>query len=131
MRNKMDNLGKFGEEVASKYLKTKGYKIRERNYRTSLGEIDIIGEYKSEIIFVEVKTRSSEQFGLLEEAVNLSKQKKMIKNALGYLTRYHLGKSNTRFDVILISISDHRKVNSIKHIKNAFNLDFSSQKGLV
>ena len=119
----MDNIGKFGENVASKYLKDKGYKIKERNYRTFLGEIDIICEYKGNIIFVEVKTRRSDKFGYPEEAVNLTKQRKIIKNALCYLSKYYLWGKNCCFDVILISISNHKDIKRIKHIRNAFYLD--------
>ena len=119
----MDNIGKFGENVASKYLKDKGYKIKERNYRTFLGEIDIICEHKGNIIFVEVKTRRSDKFGYPEEAVNLTKQRKIIKNALCYLSKYYLWEKNCCFDVILISISNHKDIKRIKHIRNAFYLD--------
>jgi putative endonuclease len=119
----MSNIGKIGEEAASKYLKAKGYRIRERNYRTFLGEIDIISEYKNNIIFVEVKTRCSDKFGYPGEAVNFIKQKKIIKNALNYLAKYHLGQINSRFDVILIKISNSKTIKDIKHIKNAFYLD--------
>lgn len=119
----MSNIGRIGEEAASKYLEAKGYRIRERNYRTYLGEIDIISEHKGNIIFVEVKTRSSNKFGYAEEAVNSIKQKKIIKNALCYLNRYRLWRMNSRFDVILISISNNKTIKGIKHIKNAFCLD--------
>lgn len=119
----MSNIGKIGEEAAFKYLEAKGYKIRERNYRTYLGEIDIISEHRGNIIFVEVKTRSSNKFGYAEEAVNSIKQKKIIKNALNYLARYRLWQINSRFDVILISISNNETIKDIKHIKNAFCLD--------
>lgn len=119
----MDNIGKFGEDVASKYLEAKGYRIKERNYRTFLGEIDIVCEYKGNIIFVEVKTRRSNKFGYPEEAVNFIKQQKIIKNALCYLSKYHLWKKNCCFDVISISISNHKDIKRIKHIRNAFCLD--------
>ncbi|OGD14213.1 YraN family protein [Candidatus Atribacteria bacterium RBG_19FT_COMBO_35_14] len=119
----MDNIGKIGEDIASKYLEEKGYKIKERNYRTFLGEIDIISEYKGNIIFVEVKTRSSNRFGYPEEAINFNKQRKIIKNALCYLAKYHLWEKNYCFDIILVSISNHKDVKSLKHIKNAFCLD--------
>lgn len=119
----MDNIGKFGEDIASKYLEAKGYKIKERNYRTFLGEIDIVCEYKGNIIFVEVKTRRSNKFGSPEEAVNFIKQQKIIKNALCYLSKYHLWKKNCCFDVISISISNHKDIKRIKHIRNAFCLD--------
>ncbi len=119
----MDNIGKFGEDIASKYLEEKGYKIKERNYRTFLGEIDIISEYKGSIIFIEVKTRRSDKFGYPEEAINFNKQQKIIKNALCYLAKYNLWKTNYCFDVILVSISNHKEVKRIKHIRNAFYLD--------
>ena len=119
----MDNIGKFGEDIASKYLEEKGYKIKERNYRTFLGEIDIISEYKGNIIFVEVKTRRSDRFGYPEEAINYNKQRKIIKNALCYLAKYNLWEKNYCFDVILVSISNHKDVKRLKHIKNAFYLD--------
>ena len=121
--DKMDNIGKFGEDVASKYLEEKGYKIKERNYRTFLGEIDIISEYKGNIIFVEVKTRRSDRFGYPEEAINFNKQRKIIKNALCYLAKYNLWKKNYCFDVILVSISNDKDVKRLKHIRNAFYLD--------
>lgn len=119
----MDNIGKFGEDIASKYLEAKGYKIKERNYRTFLGEIDIVSEYKGNIIFVEVKTRRSNKFGYPEEAINYNKQRKIIKNALCYLAKYNLWKNNYYFDVILVSISNHKDIKRIKHIRNAFYLD--------
>lgn len=121
----MDNIkiGKYGEDVASKYLETKGYKIKERNYRTFLGEIDIVCEYKGNIIFVEVKTRRSDKFGYPEEAVNFNKQRKIIKNALCYMSKYHLWRQNCCFDVILVSISKNRDLKKIEHVKNAFYLD--------
>ncbi|GAH25429.1 unnamed protein product [marine sediment metagenome] len=99
------NIGKYGEDLACKYLETKGYKIKERNFHTFLGEIDIISKYKGDIIFVEVKTRRSDKFGYPEEAINYNKQRKIIKNALCYLAKYNLWENNYCFDVILVSIS--------------------------
>jgi len=117
------NIGKYGEGLACKYLESKGYKIKERNYRTFLGEIDIVCEYKKNIIFVEVKTRRSDKFGYPEEAINFIKQRKIIKNALCYLSKYHLWSENCCFDVILVRISKDKDIKSIKHIRNAFCLD--------
>jgi len=127
----MDNIkiGKYGEDLACKYLETKGYKIKERNCRTYSGEIDIICEYKGNIIFVEVKTRRSDKFGYPEEAVNLVKQRKIIKNALCYMSRYHLWGENCCFDVVLVRISKLEGRKSIKHIRNAFYLDSKNSIG--
>lgn len=122
----MKNIGKIGEEAASIYLKEKGYKIQERNYRTSFGEIDIICEHQNSIIFIEVKTRRSNKYGCPEEAITINKQRKIIMNALSYLTRYHLGKKNSRFDVLVVSISDNCTIKNIKHIENAFYFDYDN-----
>jgi len=78
-------LGKEGEEKAVEFLKKNGYRIIERNFRTKIGEIDIIARRKKEIVFIEVKTRSSDNFGLPEEAVGEKKLKKIEKVALMYL----------------------------------------------
>ena len=121
----MNLLGKAGETIASEYLKKYGYIILEMNYRNFLGEIDIIGEYKNEIAFIEVKTRKSYQYGYPEEAVNIAKQKKIIKTASGYINGKGLQGKNYRFDVILIDFSKENKVKKIKHIENAF---FINQK---
>ena len=82
--NKIE-LGKLGEEKAIEFLIKNGYKIIEKNYKTKIGEIDLIAKKKKEIVFIEVKTRSSDKFGLPEEAVNERKLKKIEKVALLYL----------------------------------------------
>ena len=119
----MSNLGKIGEKLALEYLLAKGYKIREKNYRNFLGEIDIISEFKDEIIFIEVKTRSSNKYGFPEDAINLTKQKKIIKTAAGYISRKKMWYKNYRFDVILIKISKDDRSQKIHHIKNAFFIE--------
>jgi len=122
----MNKLGKTGETIASEYLAKNGYIIREKNYRNFLGEIDIIVEYKNEIIFIEVKTRKSNQYGYPEETVHLAKQKKIIKTASGYITRKKLKGKNYRFDVILIYLSKKNNIEEIRHIENAFHINHSN-----
>jgi putative endonuclease len=122
----MNKLGKTGETIASEYLTKNGYIIREKNYRNFLGEIDIIVEYKNEIIFIEVKTRKSNQYGYPEETVNLAKQKKIIKTASGYITRKKLKENNFRFDAILIYFSKNNNIEEIRHIENAFHINHSN-----
>lgn len=107
-------LGDSGEEVACKYLKKKHYKILERNYKNPVGEIDIIAKHKGVIIFVEVKTRTSDFFGLPREAVDEYKQEKIRRVALGYLKRSRAMDSLIRFDVI--EVIDGK----VEHIGNAF-----------
>lgn len=115
-RNK--NLGKEGEAVAAEYLRRKGYRVIEENYRTRRGEIDLICEQKGSIIFVEVKTRKSLYFGHPEEAVDSRKRKKVVEIALNYLAEKNLnGKVDCRFDVVAITLKDSRIVS---HIVDAF-----------
>jgi putative endonuclease len=112
------NTGREGEIIAAAFLKKNGYRIIETNYRCPLGEIDIIAREKDELVFVEVKTRKSSERGYPEQAVGISKQRKISQLALWYLQKI---KDDTpvRFDVIAITISTSG--NEIKLIKNAFD----------
>ena len=112
--------GDLGEAIATKFLKKSGYKILELNYRTPLGEIDIIAKDKETIVFVEVKTRSSKKFGLPGEAVNYQKQRHIRNSALYYLkSKGLLDKVSARFDVISILMSNITDY-EIEHLQNAF-----------
>ena len=108
--------GKSGEELACKFLKKNKYKIVERNFATDIGEIDIIAQKGGCTVFVEVKTRMSNKFGLPREAVGYFKQKKYSQVAMQYLKHNNMFGVNCRFDVI--EILD----NEINHIENAFYL---------
>ncbi|PIU63414.1 MAG: YraN family protein [Armatimonadetes bacterium CG07_land_8_20_14_0_80_40_9] len=121
VRGKRKELGQKGEEAAALYLRRKGYKIIEQNYRYSrLGEIDLIAQEGKDLVFVEVKTRSSLSFAEPEEAVNYQKQKRIIKLAQGYLLNQKLDQVSCRFDVVSIIIDQGGKIKSIKLIRDAF-----------
>lgn len=120
MQNQKQILGKEGERVAESYLKEKGYRLVERNYRCPVGEVDLIALDRGVIVFVEVKTRSDDRFGTPLESVHLRKQRKMIKAALFFLSQRRLHHRQARFDVIGISLKDPEPV--IEHIVNAFDL---------
>lgn len=90
--------GKCGEDVAASYLKKMGYKIIERNYRNKIGEIDIIAKNKENLVFVEVKTRSSDKFGTPAEAVTYYKKQKIVNTAKYYLMK-NPTELNIRFDI--------------------------------
>ena len=109
-------LGRVGEKKSADYLKKKGYKIIETNYRTPMGEIDIIAQENGVTVFVEVKTRSSDEYGSPSQAVNYKKQEKYYKVASYYLQRTGKTDSECRFDVI--EIEDGK----INHILNAFGM---------
>lgn len=107
------SLGKEGEKLAIDFLLEKGYKILEQNFRSPIGEIDIIARDRDYIVIIEVKRRISSVFGDPVFAVNQKKQKRLKKLALYYLSR--LGKEYPiRFDIIAI------KGKEIEHIENAF-----------
>ena len=112
-------LGRCGEKAAAQYICTdKHYKLLSQNYRSRLGEIDLIAQDGSVIVFLEVKTRKSCQYGQPAEAVEKHKQHKIIQTAKSYLSRYGLWNSPCRFDVIEVmpSATGFR----IHHIRHAF-----------
>lgn len=113
----MIRLGKEGEEIATNFLKKRGYKILCRNYKTPLGEADIIAKDKNCIVFIEVKTRSNDSFGQPFESIDFRKKERLKKIALYYL-KQHQTELPVRFDVISIFCKDGRK--EINYIKEAF-----------
>jgi putative endonuclease len=115
-------LGKKGEELALRFLKKKGYRIIEKNYVCKLGEMDIIGKEKDTLVFIEVKTRASTEFGPPQLAVNLAKQRQLSKVALNYLKEKHLEDVKARFDVVAILLGQNRE--EIDLIKDAFELQY-------
>lgn len=115
------NLGRAAEDQALGFLKNKGYRILARNYRSKLGEIDIIAEDKDTICFIEVKSRNSDRFGLPEEAVFIHKQKQISQAALVFLKEKNMLEKKARFDVVSIRYSDGSP--KIELIPNAFELD--------
>jgi len=113
------HIGQTGEEKAINYLKKNGYDILDRNFRTKYGEIDIIAKNKNEIVFIEVKTRTSVNslFGPAEFSIDSAKQQKLTKMALQFIKLKGKDFINKplRFDVVIVYPND------IKIIKNAFS----------
>ncbi|MFH0790547.1 MAG: YraN family protein [Candidatus Omnitrophota bacterium] len=115
------DFGKAGENRAEVFLKQNGYKILVRNYRTKLGEIDLIAKDKNTVCFIEVKTRLDNKFGLPVEAITNTKQRQIIKTATVYLKENNLLEKRARFDVVsVIGAGEGQKT---EVIKNAFSLD--------
>ena len=121
MQGQKQILGKEGEQIAEKYLRKKGYRLVERNYRCPAGELDLIALDRRVVVFVEVKTRSDDRFGAPLESVHRRKQQKMIRTALFFLSQHRLHQRDARFDVVGVSFLDGEPV--VEHIENAF--DFS------
>ncbi len=102
--NKKQMEGKEGEKIATQYLESQGYKVICKNFRCLQGEIDIIASDSSNIIFVEVKTRTSFKYGEAKEAVDNHKQKHIFKAAEYYLYKNRLEGAFVRIDVIEVYI---------------------------
>ena len=107
--------GNIGEDLACKYLVKNEYIILKRNYKNRLGEIDIIAMYKKEIIFIEVKLRTSKQFGKGIESIRFYKKKHIINTAKLFIQQNHIENLQIRFDAIEIFVEDEKI--SINHVK--------------
>ncbi len=112
--------GNLGESLAEAYLIDNGFKVLTRNYRTKIGEIDLIVIKESLLVFVEVKTRKSQRYGKGFEAVNVKKQQTLRRVAEQYLAyeKFSGGELSMRFDVVDVLAGKEEPV--INHIENAF-----------
>jgi len=115
-------LGERGENLAATFLRNKGYKILERNFRTAVGEVDIIARDGKVLIFVEVKTRAYDD-PTPEEQVNTVKMHQVTKTAKVYLSRFGGAQPPARLDVVAI-IWPHGHEPIIRHHENAFEATF-------
>lgn len=117
----MSDLNKFkgssGERIAEEYLKKEGYDILARNFRTRLGEIDIVASKGEYLVFVEVKARKSEAYGFPSESVTYAKQRKISMVASQYIKLNMYFGATVRFDVVEVYLTEGR----INHIENAFD----------
>lgn len=114
-RNKR-SAGKEKEDLAASYLQKQGYRICERNFRTRFGEIDLIAEKDSALVFVEVKYRSSDAYGDPLAAVDLRKQRRICRTGLAYYAANgYREEVPCRFDVIAV-YGDGR----VEQVENAF-----------
>ena len=113
-------LGDRGERAAARFLRKLGYKIVARQYRNRFGEIDIIARDGQQIVFVEVKTRSSTNAGEPFEAVNRRKQQKLTNLALAWMKKKRRMDCSARFDVVSIVWPEEKSEPTIDHFVNAF-----------
>jgi len=118
MKHNSHSTGIQGEEVASRYLVKKGYRILERNYRCEHYEIDIIAEQGNTIVFCEVKTARTERFGPSIMWVTPEKIKHISRAAEEYIATHDTNGFSFRFDVIGLEVKDGKT--KINHIENAF-----------
>lgn len=113
-------MGLQGQKEAEKFLQSNGYKIVERNYRTRSGEVDIIAQHGTYVIFVEVKLRKNLEHGHPCEAVGALKQQKIAKTALHYIAAKELDDADFRFDVVEILLQNGQAY--ARHIVDAFGV---------
>jgi len=116
---KRQEVGKLGEKAARKFLKKRGYRIREVGFRCPRGEIDIIAQQKDYLVFVEVRTKSNLDFGTPEESITQAKKKKLIALALTYTSTHQNLPSLWRIDVVAVELNDKGKTRRIELIENA------------
>ena len=113
-------LGQRGEAAAARFLKQRGYAIVARSDRGRLGEIDLVAVDDRTVVFVEVKTRRSQEAGHPAEAVDQDKQRRLTRLALTFLKRHALLESAARFDVVAVTWPDDERAPTIQHYPNAF-----------
>jgi putative endonuclease len=119
MTSSRQALGRWGENLAASYLIRQGYQLIERNFRTSYGEVDLIVQKENLLVFVEVKTRSSDAFGLPEEAITPKKRQHLIAVAQAYLQKFPALNVDWRIDVIAIRKIKTETAPEIVHFENA------------
>jgi putative endonuclease len=119
MKRARSEVGAWGEAIATKHLEDKGYTILHRNWRHGHGELDIVA-CKSELVtFAEVRTRTSDVFGLPEETITARKRAKLIETAQAYLDEHGLGEAQWQIDVIVIELDDKNAVARLEQIEAA------------
>ncbi len=113
------DIGMVGEQIAVEYLKKKGYKILEKNFKLRFSEIDIIALDKDVLVFVEVKTKTNLRFGQPYEEITPAKLKKLKRGVQYYLLlRKKYVNYKMRLDVLSILLDTNRRLQELKHYKN-------------
>ena len=119
MQTSPQALGVLGEELAYHELRRRSYKVLLRNYECVLGEIDLIAKHQGFLVFVEVRTRSTEEMGTPAESVTREKRRQILKVAKYYLNRYGIQDVPCRFDVVGVLLMPNREP-EIDVIESAF-----------
>jgi putative endonuclease len=112
-------LGRTGERLAAEELVCRGYHILEQNFRCPHGEIDLVAEDEHDLIFVEVKTRRGNAYGLPEDAVTFRKRQKLVQVASYYLDLHACSERAWRIDVVAVQLSKSGKLEEIRVYQHA------------
>ncbi len=116
---KRRDTGALGEKLAKDFLKKKGYRIIETNYRCPEGEIDIVARQKDSLVFIEVRTKTSREFGSPEESITPTKMKRLRATAARFRQTHDNLPPSWRIDVVAIELNRERKPSRIELIENA------------
>jgi putative endonuclease len=119
-------LGDWREIEARRYLETKAYVFIERNFRVPEGEIDLVMQDGDIVVFIEVKTRTSDSFGTPEESVSGAKRKRLLRAAWAFLQERERIDASWRIDVVAIEASPNWAIQRLDHYQSAFDIDFNS-----
>ena len=118
---KRGDTGRLGEKLAKGFLKKRGYRILETNYRCPEGEIDIIAKHKDYLVFVEVRTKTSLKFGSPEESITTAKKRKLITTAYHYRQVHDNLPSSWRIDFVAVRLDQKGTLSHIELIENALS----------
>ncbi len=120
---KRRDTGILGEKLARDFLKKRGYHILDTNYRCPEGEIDIIAKHKDSLVFIEVRTKKSLEFGSPEESITLTKKERLRATAAHYQQTHNDLPLLWRIDVVAVELDQRGKLSRIELIENAVSDD--------
>jgi len=120
---KRRDVGILGEKLAKDFLKKQGYRILETNYRCPPGEIDIIAKHKDSLVFIEVRAKTSLEFGSPEESITPTKMERLRAAASHYQQTHDNLPPSWRIDVVAVELDQNGKTSRIELIKNAIGGD--------
>jgi putative endonuclease len=115
-------LGTRGEELVRRLIQRKGYEILECNYRCRWGEVDIVAQDGDEVVFLEVRTRRSADYGTPEESLIIAKLRRLLITAQHYLQQQGKGDINWRIDLVSVHLEPGYRLQRIEHLKHAVDL---------
>jgi len=116
------DLGRLGEDLALKKIRSLGYKCIARNYRCPLGEVDLVARDGDTLVFIEIKTRRGRSLGYAKESITKGKRRQLSKVALAYMKSHGVADARSRFDVVAVHIRGG--ITEIEVVRNAFDLSY-------
>ncbi len=114
--------GARGERAAKDFLQKKGYHVVDTNVRSRWGEVDIVARQGEELVFVEVRTRRSQEFGSPEESLSARKRERLIFTAENYIQGLDESPLQWRIDLVSIQLDEGDRIREIRHLENAVEL---------